>query len=132
MRLMCSTRHGWLPRSSSDDQYSEITYSQDPGSSSWVGLTTHIKEPTNGSGYLAIAYAEQVQLYRMDDSGSMSYTLLASANAPVGVAPMRLRLESQGCKHRVYLNGVKYIDVTETRYIKGQPGIADSVLGDRQ
>ena len=58
------------------DQYSEITYSQDPVSPSWVGVTTRVQGPTNGSGYLAIAYAGQVRLYRMDDSGSMSYTLL--------------------------------------------------------
>ena len=111
------------------DQYSEITYSQAPVSSSWVGVTTRVQGPTNGSGYLAIAYAGQVRLYRMDDTGSMSYTLLASADAPIDVAPMQLRLESQGSDHRVYFNGVELIDVTETVYANGKPGIAAAYWG---
>ena len=111
------------------DQYSEITYSQDPGSSSWVGVTTRVQGTNNGSGYLAIAYAGEVRLYRTDDSGSLNFTLLASASAPIGTAPMRLRLESQGSNHRVYLNGVQLINFSETFYVKGQPGIAASVFG---
>jgi len=111
------------------DQYSEITYSQDPGSSSWIGVATRVQGPRNGSGYLAIAYAGEVRLYRTDDSGSLNFALLASASAPIGTAPMRLRLESQGSNHRVYFNGVQLIDFTETLYIKGQPGIAASVFG---
>ncbi len=32
------------------DQYSEITYDQDPGSSSWVGVTTRVQVPATGAG----------------------------------------------------------------------------------
>ena len=113
------------------DQYAEITYDQDPGSSSWVGVTTRVQGTANGSGYLAIAYAGQVRLYRTDDTGSLNFTLLASANAVIGTAPRDLRMESQGANHRVYFNGVLAISYTAsgTAYTTGQPGIAASVFG---
>ena len=69
------------------DQFAEITYDHDPGSTGWPGVMTRVQGPANGSGYLAIAYAGQVLLYRTDDNGSLSFTLLASANADVSVAP---------------------------------------------
>ena len=44
------------------DQYVEITYDQDPGAASWPGVMTRVQGPTNGSGYLAIAYDGEVRL----------------------------------------------------------------------
>ncbi len=116
------------------DQYAEITYSQDPGSSSWVGVSTRIQSGGDGSGYLAIVYAGQARLYRTDDSGSLNFTLLASATVDISVAPRRLRMESQGNNHRVYLNGTQVINHTAsgTVYAGGQPGIAASVFGGQQ
>ncbi len=111
------------------DQYSEITYSQDPGSSSWVGVTTRVQSATNGSCYLAIAYAGQVRLYRVEDSGGLGFVHLVSASADVAAAPRRLRLESQGSTHRVYLNGVQVLSASESTYTSGQPGIAAAVFG---
>jgi hypothetical protein len=113
----------------SADQYAEITYDQDPGSSSWVGVMTRVQGKSNGSDYLAIAYAGQVRLYRTDDAGSLNFTLLASANASVGTAPRQLRLESQGSTHRVYFNGVLALSFTDGTYTSGQPGIAAAVFG---
>jgi hypothetical protein len=115
----------------SADQYAEITYDQDPGSASWPGVMTRVQGASNGSGYLAIAYAGQVRLYRTDDRGTLNFPLLASANASVGVAPRRLRLESQGTNHRVYFNGVLLLSYTDSSnvYTTGQPGIADAVFG---
>jgi hypothetical protein len=113
----------------SADQYAEITYDQDPGNNSWPGVATRIQGPSNGSGYLAIAYAGQVRLYRADDSGSLNFTLLASANVNVGTAPRRLRLESQGTTHRVYFNGTLMFSYNESSYGAGQPGIAASIFG---
>jgi hypothetical protein len=116
------------------NQYSEITFNQDPGSSSWVGVTTRVQGAGDGSGYLAIAYAGEVRLYRADDSGSLNFTLLASASAGIGTAPRRLRLESAGNSHRVYFNGTQVINYTDsgTVYSSGQPGIAASVFGGPQ
>ena len=111
------------------DQFAEITYDQDPGTASWVGVMTRVQSAANGSGYLAIAYAGQVRLYRADDTGSLNFPLLASADTDVGVAPRRLRLESQGTTHRVYFNGVLMLSFTEGTYTTGQPGIADAVFG---
>lgn len=111
------------------DQYAEITYDQDPGSASWPGVMTRIQGASNGSGYLAIAYAGQVVLYRAVDSGWMGFTALASASAPVATAPRRLRLESQGTMHRVYFNGVLMLTITDSTYTAGQPGIADAIFG---
>ena len=118
----------------SADQISEITYSQDPGASSWVGVTTRVQGPSNGSGYLAIVYAGEVRLYRADDSGSLNFTLLASAAADLSATPRRLRLESQGNDHRVFFNGTQVITYTAsgTIYLTGQPGIAASVFGGPQ
>jgi hypothetical protein len=116
------------------DQYSEITYDQDPGTASWVGVMTRIQGASNGSGYLAIVYAGEVRLYRSDDNGSLGFTLLASASAAIGNAPRRLRLESEGNVHRVYFNGTQVIvhAATGTIYVSGQPGIAASVFGGPQ
>jgi hypothetical protein len=111
------------------DQYGEITYDQDPGSSSWVGVMTRVQGATNGSGYLAIVFAGQVRLYRTDDVGSLNFTLLGAANAPVGTAPRLLHVESQGSTHRVYLNGALLINASDATYGSGQPGIAAFVSG---
>jgi hypothetical protein len=113
------------------DQYAEITYDQDPGFASWVGVTTRTQGPTNGGGYLAIAYFGEIRLYRADDVGGLSFTLLASAAADIGNAPRRLRLESQGNIHRVYFNGLPVITYTDSEavYESGQPGFAASVFG---
>jgi hypothetical protein len=107
------------------NQYSEITYDRDPGSLSWVGVATRTQGPGNGSGYLAIVYAGEVRLYRTDDTGGLHFTMLASANAAVDTAPRRLRLESEGNTHRVYLNGTQLIShtATGTVYSGGQPGV---------
>jgi len=111
------------------DQYVEITYDQDPGTASWPGVMTRVQGRTNGSGYLAIAYAGEVRLYRTDDTGSLNFSLLASAGAAVGTAPRRLRLESQGTTHRVYYNGVQMLSYTDSQYTTGQPAIADAIFG---
>jgi hypothetical protein len=112
------------------DQYAEITYDQDPGTGSWVGVLTRVQGTANGSGYLAIAFDGSVRLYRAGDSGgSLNFTLLASADTNVGVAPRRLRLESQGTSHRVYFNGVLMLSLTDATYTTGQPGIADAIFG---
>jgi hypothetical protein len=110
----------------SPDQFAEITYDHDPGTSGWVGVMTRMQGSTNGSGYLAFAYAGAVWLYRVDDNGSLNWNGLASANVDVSVAPRRLRLESQGSTHRVIFNGSLLITYTDTNnvYTAGQPGIA--------
>jgi hypothetical protein len=126
--------HARLSTAVATDQFAEITYEQDPGSASWVGVTTRVQGPGNGSGYLAIVYAGEVRLYRADDSGSLAFTLLASSAANVSAAPRRLRLESRGNTHKVYLNGIQLIEhtATGTIYVTGQPGLAASVFGGPQ
>jgi hypothetical protein len=111
------------------DQYAEITYDQDPGSSGWPGVMTRVQGAANGSGYLAIAYAGQVRLYRTDDNGGLNFVLLASANADLGAARRQLRLESQGANHVVYLNDVLMLSYTDSTYTTGQPGIAAAFSG---
>jgi S-formylglutathione hydrolase FrmB len=111
------------------NQYAEITYDQDPGTASWPGVMTRVQGASNGSGYLAIAYAGEVRLYRTDDNGSLNFVQLASATATVGTAPRRLRLESQGANHQIYFNGVLMLSFTDSTYTTGQPGIADAIFG---
>ena len=83
---------------------------------------TRVQGRTNGSGYLAIAYAGEVRLYRTDDSGTLNFPLLASASANVGTAPRRLRLESQGPNHRIYFNGALALSYTENSVHDGTTG----------
>ncbi len=110
----------------SADQFSEITFDQNLGSTSWVGVTTRVQGASNGSCYLAIAYNGGVLLFRTDDTGTLSWTQLAGASVDITAAPRDLRLESQGASHRVYFNGVELINYTESApvYATGQPGIA--------
>lgn len=110
----------------SPDQFAEITYDHDPGSSGWPGAMTRIQGSTNGSGYLALAYGGTVRLYRVDDTGSLNWNELATANVDVSVTPRYLRLESQGNTHRVIFNGVLLITYTDPNnvYTAGQAGIA--------
>jgi hypothetical protein len=110
----------------SADQFSEITFDQNLGSASWVGVTTRVQGANNGSCYLAIAFNGGVWLFRTDDTGTLSWTQLAEANVDITAAPRDLRLESQGATHRVYFNGAELIDYTENAavYTTGQPGIA--------
>jgi hypothetical protein len=93
-------------------------------------VMTRMQGSTNGSGYLAFAYAGAVWLYRVDDNGSLNWNGLTSANVDVSVAPRRLRLESQGSTHRVIFNGLLLITYTDTNnvYTAGQPGIAASTF----
>ena len=114
----------------SPDQFAEITYDHDPGTSGWVGVMTRIQGATNGSGYLAFAYAGTVQLYRVDDNGTLNWIFLKSANVDVSVAPRDLRLESQGNVHRVIFNGLLLISYTDPNnvYTAGQPGMAVSTF----
>ena len=111
------------------DQFSEITFDQNPGANSWPAVMTRIQGPTSGSGYLAIANSGEVYLYRVDDGGSLGFTWLGDTSAPIGTAPRRLRLESQGSTHRVYFNGTLLITATDSVYSIGQPGIAAAVEG---
>jgi hypothetical protein len=53
---------------------------------------------------------------------------LTTANTDNSAAPRRLRLESQGSNHRVYINGVQVIGYSDTQYTNGQPGIAAAAL----
>ena len=64
------------------NQYAEITYDQNPGSASWVGVTTRTQGAGNGSGYLAIVYAGEVRLYRTDDTGSLNFTTAGGRERP--------------------------------------------------
>jgi hypothetical protein len=115
-------------------QYAEITYDEDPGTASWVGVMTRVQGAANGSGYLAIVYDGEVRLYRAVDTGTLTFTQLAEASVDLSVPPRRLRLESEGNTHRVYFNGTQVLShqATGTVYSSGQPGIAASVFGGPQ
>src|SRR5262249_31232276 len=88
-----------------------------------------IQGTNNGSCYLVIAYAGEIRLYRVDDSGGLNFTLLAAASVDISAAPRRLRLESRGNAHKAYFNGVQVIDYMDITYSDGQPGIGGAFLG---
>ena len=108
----------------SADQFSEITFDQNLGTASWVGVTTRFSA-SNGSCYLAIAYNGGVLLYRTDDTGTLSWTQLAAATVDITVAPRDLRLESQGHPPGVFQrSAADHLHGGPAVYTTGQPGIA--------
>lgn len=117
-----------LTASPGNAQYSDITYDQNPGASSWVGVTTRMQSGTPRV-YLAIAYDNEVRLYVVMPDVGLTFTLLTSASASIGTAPRRLRLESEGTTHRVYFNGELKITYTDSTYSSGKIGIAASTFG---
>jgi hypothetical protein len=91
------------------------------GSDRWVGLVTRYQDARNHY-YVTLRSSGSVQLRRMTDG---VFTELA--RAPVTVTPgttYRLRLQSVGSQHRVYVNDVPLLDVDDaTLSAAGQAGV---------
>jgi len=90
------------------------------GTESWHGLATRYRDAGNhyhvmvsGSGSVALRRAVGGVL-----------TTVASASFPVTLnRPYRLRLESIGTRHRVYMNGVPVLDADDTTLASGRAAL---------
>jgi hypothetical protein len=90
------------------------------GSDNWTGLATRYLDA--GNHYLVkVSSTGVVTLGRMV---SGTYTPVASASFAIAVnRPYRLRLESIGTRHRVYMNSVPVLDADDTRLASGRAAL---------
>jgi hypothetical protein len=90
------------------------------GSDRWVGLATRYSDAANYY-YVTLRSSGVVQLKRMLHG---SFSTLDSANLPFALnRNYRLRLESVGPRQRVYVDGVRVLDVMDRELAQGRPAL---------
>jgi hypothetical protein len=93
------------------------------GSDRWVGLFTRRTDAANYY-YVTFRSSGVIQLKRMSQG---VFQTLATAPAAFAVnRRYRLRLESVGSLHRVYLDGVKLLEARDGALAQGRPGLLTS------
>jgi hypothetical protein len=99
----------------------DVTPTAFNGNDRWVGLVTRYQDSANYY-YLTLRSSGSVQLRRMRAG---VFTELARASLPVTIGRVyRLRLESVGSVHRVYVDGLPVLDVDDASHMSaGQAGI---------
>lgn len=91
------------------------------GTSAWVGLATRRLDASNFY-YVTLRSSGAIQLKRHGNSGA--FVTLASASAPWALnRNYRLRLESIGSLHRVYVDGNLVLEAWDGTIKHGQPGL---------
>lgn len=113
----------YLPGSARGNQsiQAEITLRAVSGPDRWIGLLTRRGDDSNYY-YVTLRTGGTVQLRRMLDG---AFTTLASAPATVITGrKYRLRLESIGTVHRVYLNDRLVLTARDSELAEGTAGIA--------
>jgi hypothetical protein len=116
------TPSSWLPYSSRSDQgiQAEIILRTFSGTDRWVGLGTRRVDDSNYY-YTALRTSGVVQLNRMLNGVS---TTLCSAPARLAIGQkVRLRLESIGTQHRVYLDDRLLCSVSDDALSGGLAGV---------
>lgn len=87
------------------------------GEDRWVGVATRYRDPGNHY-YVTLRNSDTVELRRVRDG---KITVLASRPLPVAAnLSYRIRLESVGSRHRVFVNGVQRIAVTDPVFGRGR------------
>lgn len=90
------------------------------GSDRWVGFATRRVDAANYY-YVTFRSSGSIELKRMVQG---SFQTLASAPASFAVDKRyRLRMESIGSLHRVYLDGVKLLEARDTALAQGRPAL---------
>ena len=116
------TSASWLPSSTAHNQaiQSEVIIRAVAGAEPWVGLTTRRSDDANYY-YVTLRASGTVELRRMLDG---EFTTLASAPATVTTSRRyRLRLESIGTVHRVYLGDRLVLTARDAALAEGAAGI---------
>ena len=89
------------------------------GGESWQGLATRYRDA--GNYYYVTVASSQVSLRR---ATSGVFTTVSSVRAVIPLnRPYRLRLESIGTRHRVYLNGAPLLDVDDRTLASGRTAL---------
>ena len=87
--------------------------------SGWHGLATRYRD--TGNYYYVTVSGVRVSLNR---AAGGSFSTIASAPASIALnRPYRLRLESIGTRHRVYVNGAPLLDVDDTTLPSGRAAL---------
>jgi len=90
------------------------------GSDNWTGLATRYRNASNH--YSVMVSASGAVTLRRTVGGVVKP--LAKSNFPIALnRPYRLRLESIGTRHRVYMNGVSVLDVDDTALTSGRAAL---------
>jgi hypothetical protein len=97
----------------------EVTPRATVGTNAWVGLTT--RRAGSSYYYVTLRASGAVELKRMVNG---AFTTLDTAPASFSIGrKYRLRLESIGTQHRVYLDDVSVLTARDSALLEGDPGI---------
>lgn len=116
------TPAAWLTNSDMTNQsiQAEVTYQAGTGPNAWVGLATRRTDDRNYY-YVTLRASGTVELKRMVDG---AFTTLASAPfSMVARGKYRLRLESIGNQHRVYVNDRPIVYAADDSLTRGLAGL---------
>ncbi len=98
----------------------DVTATAFNGNDRWVGLATRRADSANYY-YVTLRASGTVALRRMRAG---QFTTLASAPYPVSLnRAYRLRLESIGSQHRVYVDGVRVLEANDTQLTHGRAAL---------
>jgi hypothetical protein len=98
----------------------DVTPTAFNGNDRWVGLATRRTDASNFY-YVTLRSSGIVALRRMLNG---QFGTIASASLPVTLnRTYRLRLESVGSRHRVYVDGVPWLDVDDADLTHGHPAL---------
>jgi hypothetical protein len=101
----------------------DVTPTAFNGADRWVGLATRRSDESNYY-YVTLRSSGIVALKRNKNG---AFANLASASFPVTLnRTYRLRLESFGAHHRVYIDGLPVLAATDTELIAGHPALLTS------
>jgi hypothetical protein len=101
----------------------DVTPTAFNGADRWVGLATRRSDASNYY-YVTLRSSGIIALKRNKNG---AFANLASASFPVTLnRTYRVRLESFGARHRVYVDGVRVLEATDTEIIAGHPALLTS------
>ena len=90
------------------------------GTDNWTGLATRYRDA--GNHYHVMVSSSGIVTLRRAVGGV--FTTVASASFAVTLnRPYRLRLESIGTRHRVYMNGIPVLDADDTALASGRAAL---------
>jgi hypothetical protein len=123
----------YVGTSFSGAQYSKATCVSPPASGDrTLNLMTRIASNTDGDCYYAYFdydNAAEAGMFRIDDTGSLSFNQLGAALNISCTAGDTFELRSNGSTHETYKNGSLIASRTDATYTTGQPGIGSYWAG---
>lgn len=117
----------WAARRNSptigDAQYSEVNITV----AGFAGPMTRIQGTGAGAGDCYVLEdnggTSELKFYRVDDTGSLTYTQIGAAFSITPSLPDDMRVESDGSTHTIKFNGSSLGTRSDATYSGGQPGL---------